>query len=130
MKFIRLIKHFLLTFLNKKMIWFIATIGIISNLFDAVTTFIALNYFGKYEINPFMKFFFDYPLIGYPLKIILGTIIFIPLSTYFFDYLQNNKLKINEKARKIILLILIFILFFIIYKFIWLGINNILVILK
>ena len=116
-------------FFNKKFIWIVSIIGIISNLFDAVTTFIALNYFDKFEINPYMRFFFNYPLIGYPLKIFLGTIIFIPLSTYFFDYLQNNK-KINKKARKLIFLILIFVLSFIIYKFIWLGINNILVIFK
>ena len=51
------------------LIWTLAIAAIIANLADAVTTFIALQYFSLAEFNPLMAFLYGYPLIGYPLKL-------------------------------------------------------------
>ena len=60
-------------------IWTLAIIAVIANLADAVTTFIALQYFSLAEFNPLMAFFYHYPFIGYPLKIIGVTWFLLPL---------------------------------------------------
>ena len=78
--------------MNKKLIWVLATIGILANLFDAVTTFIALHYPYIYEVNRFMAFFFEsYPVLGYSLKLVLGTWIFLPLRYCPYSFGKDKK---------------------------------------
>ena len=54
---------------KRTFIWMLSFAAIIANLADALTTFIALTYFGLAELNPLMAFLYGYPLIGYPLKL-------------------------------------------------------------
>ena len=102
--------------MNKKLIWVLATIGILANLFDAVTTFIALHYPHIYEVNRFMAFFFEsYPVLGYSLKLVLGTWIFLPFKYCPYHYVKDKRL-----------IIIAWVI--IIFMFIRVGVNNILLI--
>lgn len=96
-------------------IWIIAVVGIAANLFDAVTTFIALQYPHIYEVNPFMAFFFLYPFLGYSLKLVLGTWIFLPFKYCPYYYVKDKRL-----------IVVAWII--VIFMFVRVGINNILLI--
>lgn len=64
---------------KRAFIWTLASAAIVANLADAMTTFIALTYFGLGELNPLMAFLYNYPMIGYPIKLVVVTWFLLPL---------------------------------------------------
>ena len=71
-------------------IWTLAIIAVIANLADALTTFIAIHYFNLAEANKVMAFFYHYPFIGYPLKILLGLWLFLPLPYCWYAWAKKK----------------------------------------
>jgi uncharacterized membrane protein len=80
----------------RRFIWFVAGVGIFFNFLDALSTFVALTYFGLVEANPFMAVLFSAPWLGYPVKLVVGTWIFLPLKYCPAYYSFNNSDKRNH----------------------------------
>lgn len=106
-----------------KSLWAISIIGIIANLFDLITTYLALKIPTVYEANPFMAILFSYPLIGYPFKLIVGTWIFLPIK-YTFYHLMVLKLRNNPLWSNINLILLLIAWSIGIYYFFKVGFIN------
>lgn len=101
----------------------LAIIGILANFSDMLTTFYAINFLNSYEANPVMAFLFSYPLIGYPLKAIIGTWIFLPFKycpRYFILYCSKE----GTLAKKILQVMIILVMLFMIYIFFSVSLNN------
>lgn len=99
----------------RKVILILAVIGILANLFDLLTTFFALQSGHGYESNPFMRFLFQYPLLGYAIKLIFGAWIFLPLSCCAYGVFNKLKVKLKWLVFAWVVLILVYI---------WVGVNN------
>ncbi len=73
-----------------KTITTISIYGIIANLLDTATTFIALN-MGKTEANPLLDYLFGtHPVIGYSVKLIAGTWIFLPTKYSPYGLIESR----------------------------------------
>ena len=108
-----------------KIIWIIAVIGIISNLFDGVTTYIALQNPHNYENNSYMRFFLENPFLGYSLKLILGTWVFLPLKyTPYWFIIEFEKEHKSKSVQSLSLIFLVFIWIYTIYIFTKAALNN------
>lgn len=74
-------------------IWILSILGIITNLSDLITTYIALKNTNSFEYNKFLRFLFN--KLGdwtYLIKLIFGTWIFLPLKYCPAYYVPANLL--------------------------------------